>query len=128
MGKVFLSYSHSDEDFVIELYRRLSRDGVDCFFDKESIAWGSNFVLELEKGIDESEIILLVLSPEFCQSEWTMIERTSSMLADPSGLKRKLRPLLLKECRDLLPRFRCLLREVLLLDQKYSASYYFQTS
>ncbi len=50
--KVFLSYSHRNEDFVIDLYRRLTRDGVSCFFDRESIAWGANWVIELEKGID----------------------------------------------------------------------------
>ena len=105
MSKVFLSYNHKNEDFVTELYRRLTRDGVDCFFDKESIAWGANWVIELEKGIDECEVIVLVLSPDFCRSEWTGIERTSSMVDDPNNLKRKLRPLLLEPCGDLLPRF-----------------------
>jgi tetratricopeptide (TPR) repeat protein len=105
MGKVFLSYSHKDEDFVKDLYRRLTRDGVDCFFDKESIEWGANWVIELENGIDVSDNIILVLSPDFCRSEWTKIERTSSMADDPGGLKKRLRPLLLEPCGDLLPRF-----------------------
>ena len=48
MPKVFLSYNRKDEAFVQELYRRLKRDGVDCFFDKESIQWGENWVLALE--------------------------------------------------------------------------------
>jgi len=105
MKKAFLSYSHKDEEFVEGLYHKLARDGVDCFFDKESIAWGANWVLELEKGIDECDIIVLVLSPAFCQSEWTKIERTSTIVDDPSGFKKKLRPLLLVPCGDLLPRF-----------------------
>ena len=53
--KVFLSYSHRNEDFVIDLYRLLTRDGVSCFFDRESIAWGANWIIELEKGIDDCE-------------------------------------------------------------------------
>ncbi len=105
MGKVFLSYSHKDEDFAKDLYKRLIRDGVDCFFDKESIEWGANWVIELEKGIDDSDNIILVLSPDFCRSEWTKIERTSSMADDPGGLKKRLKPLLLEPCGDLLPRF-----------------------
>jgi hypothetical protein len=40
MGRVFLSHSSKDKEFVRELYRRLTRDGVDCFFDEESIEWG----------------------------------------------------------------------------------------
>ena len=42
MAKVFLSYSHKDQKFVEKLYRRLTKDGVECFFDKESITWGAN--------------------------------------------------------------------------------------
>jgi hypothetical protein len=105
MGEAFLSYNHNDEDFVQELYRRLSRDGVDCFFDKASIAWGANWVVELEDGIDKCEHIVFVLTPEFCKSDWTELERTSAIADDPSGLKRKLRPLILKPCGDHIPRF-----------------------
>jgi len=103
MAKVFLSYSRKDQAFVERLYGRLTRDGVECFFDKESIPWGANFVLALEKGIDECEIIVPILSPDFCKSEWIQIERTSAMLDDPSGLKRRMRPLLRRECE--IPRF-----------------------
>ena len=105
MSKVFLSYSHKDETFVRELYRRLKRDGVECFFDKESIGWGDNWVLELEKGLDECTFIVLILTPGFCRSEWAKLERTSVMADDPAGMKKKIRPLLLKECNDDMPRF-----------------------
>ena len=40
--RVFLSHSRQEKDFVPELYRRLTRDGVPCFFDAESIGWGEN--------------------------------------------------------------------------------------
>ena len=39
--RVFLSHSSKDKDFVRELYRRLTRDGVPCFFDAESIGVGT---------------------------------------------------------------------------------------
>ena len=105
MKKVFLSYSRQDETFVEELYRRLSRDEVSCFLDKVSVEWGANWVIELEEGLDESDIIVLVLSPAFCQSEWTRLERTSVLADDSAGFKRKIRPLLLTPCQDTLPRF-----------------------
>ena len=105
MATVFLSYSRNDQAFVETLYRRLTRDGVECFFDKESIAWGENFVLALERGIAESEIVVPVLSPDFCRSEWANVERTSAMVTDPVALSRRIRPLLLKPCGDELPAF-----------------------
>ena len=104
MATVFLSYSRTDQAFVDELYRRLTRDGVACFFDKVSIAWGENFVRALETALDESDVIVAVLSPEFCASEWVTLERTSAMLDDPAGLRRRVRPLLRRTC-DTLPRF-----------------------
>jgi hypothetical protein len=90
LARVFLSYSSQDRDFVRELHRRLTRDGVACFYDQESIAWGANFVVTLEKAIDECEFLIPVLSPAFLQSQWAERERTAAT--------HKLRPLLLCEC------------------------------
>jgi len=105
MSKVFLSYSRKNEAFVEKLYKRLTRDGVDCFFDKESIAWGANWVFELEKGIESADSVVLVLSPNFCKSEWASIEQSSARLTDAAGLKRRLRPLLLEPCDNEMPPF-----------------------
>src|SRR5690242_8368636 len=85
--RVFLSHSGNDKDFVKELYRRLTRDGVSCFFDIESIGWGENWVRALERALDECEFVVFVLSPDFCNSEWAEVERTSSIADDPTGLK-----------------------------------------
>jgi len=103
MARVFLSHSSKDKVFVRELHRRLRRDGLTCFFDEKSIEWGENFVVSLERGIDECEFFVAVLSPEFVQSKWVELERTSAMADDPAGLKRKMRPLLLRPCE--VPRF-----------------------
>ncbi len=117
---VFLSHSSKDKDFVKELYRRLTRDGVRCFFDIESIGWGDNWVRALERAIDECSYIVFVLSPDFCNSEWVEVERTSSIAGDPSGLKRKVRPLMLHQCRDL-PTFPRFLRQVQAIDVSTSS-------
>ena len=100
-SRVFLSHSGKDKEFVRELYRRLTRDGVLCFFDAESIGWGENWVRALERALDECEFVDFVLSPDFCNSEWVEVERTSSIADDPAGLKRNVRPLMLHPCRDL---------------------------
>src|SRR5664279_1677081 len=99
--RVFLSHSRKDRVFVRELYRRLIRDGVSCFFDAESIGWGENWVRALERALDECEFVIFVLSPDFCNSQWVEAERTSSIADDPTGLKRKILPLMLQPCPDL---------------------------
>src|SRR5579864_8228346 len=113
--RVFLSHSSKDKDFVRELYRRLTRDGVPCFFDIESIGWGQNWVRALERALDECEFVVFVLSPDFCNSEWVEVERTSSIADDPGALKRKVRPLMLRPCRDL-PTFPRFLRQIQAVD------------
>jgi len=120
--RVFLSHSSKDKDFVRELYRRLTRDGVSCFFDIESIGWGQNWVRALERALDECEFIVLVLSPDFCNSEWVEVERTSSIADDPTGLRRKVRPLMLRPCRDL-PTFPRFLRQAQAIDVSTSADF-----
>jgi tetratricopeptide (TPR) repeat protein len=113
--RVFLSHSGKDKDFVRELYRRLTRDGVSCFFDIESIGWGQNWVKALERALDECEFVVFVLSPDFCNSEWVEVERTSSIADDPGALKRKVRPLMLRPCQAL-PNFPRFLRQVQTID------------
>jgi tetratricopeptide (TPR) repeat protein len=124
--RVFLSHSSKDKDFVRELYRRLTRDGVSCFFDIESIGWGENWVRALERALDECEYVVFVLSPDFCNSEWVEVERTSSIADDPGALKRKVLPLMLRPCRDL-PTFPRFLRQIQTIDvstaEKFEANY-----
>ena len=105
MSKVFLCFSRTDEDFVTELYRRLKRDGVDCYFDKPSIAWGAKRVVDLEKGLVESDVVVLVLSTDFCCNEWYRIEFTIEMVGTAADFRQKLRPLLLEPCKEDLSRF-----------------------
>jgi len=102
--EVFISYNRDDLLFVEELYRRLTRDGVSCFFDQLSVEWGDNAVLKLEDALDKCSSVILVLTPKFCTSDWTALERTSAMADDPAGDKRKLLPLLLRDCGTALPR------------------------
>ena len=123
--RVFLSHSGKDKEFVKELYRRLTRDGVSCFFDIESIGWGENWVRALEKALDQCEFVVFVLSPDFCNSQWVEVERTSSIADDPAALKRKVLPLMLHPCRDL-PNFPRFLHQVQTIDvsgQNFEVNY-----
>ncbi len=120
--KVFLSHSSKDKEFVRELYRRLTRDGVSCFLDEKSIGWGDNWVRALERAVDECESIVFVLSPDFCDSKWVEVERTSSMADDPAALKRKVLPLKLIACSHL-PTFPRFLRQAQTIDVTTPANF-----
>ena len=100
---VFLSYNRKNEDFAAELYRRLSKDGVDCFFDKESIKWGENWFAKLERSIEQSESFVMILTPDYFKSEWKFIE--GLMTSDPLWTTKKIIALLLEPCDHMMPHF-----------------------
>ncbi len=90
---VFLSYSRKDAEFVRELHRRLTRDGVECFYDEASIEGGDNFVLRLQDGVGRCDRFVAVLSPDFVASDWAQREWTAAVAR---GVK--IIPLMLREC------------------------------
>jgi hypothetical protein len=63
MLKIFLSYAHSDYPYAKRLYEILdSVPAVDVWFDKESLAPGQKWEIEIRKAIRASRFFLLLLS------------------------------------------------------------------
>ncbi|ETR67964.1 MAG: hypothetical protein OMM_04850 [Candidatus Magnetoglobus multicellularis str. Araruama] len=72
--------------------------------------------MALEKGLDQADFLVIVLSPHYIESEWGKLEYTTTMLDDPNNVKRKMKPLLLTHCD--IPRF---LKPIQLIDVSSSA-------
>ena len=64
---VFISYSHHDRDFVDQLTQGLESEGIKVWSDR-SIQPGSNWIEEIEEGLEHSRHILLVVSQESLSS------------------------------------------------------------
>jgi hypothetical protein len=96
--RLFLSYAHSDADkkFVSALYDRLSRDGIECFFDEVSLAPGANFVLKISEAIDECNYLVMVMSNAYFSAQFAPLEWTAVLSEPPE--RRRLLPLLLEQC------------------------------
>jgi DNA-binding transcriptional regulator LsrR (DeoR family) len=94
MSRVFISYAQADLAFARQLYRRLTQDGIDCFFDKESIDIGENWLDRLEAELTACEFLLLVISPDFLSSRWSAIERSAVMTRDSDSVQAKIIPLI----------------------------------
>ena len=59
---VFLCYSSKDKDRIRELYRRLMKDRVPCWFDEESLLPGQDWEYEIAKAMRSSKYVLVCLS------------------------------------------------------------------
>ena len=62
MPQIFLSYSRLDEKFAKRLFSDLRNRGLEVWFDQESLLAGQDWKAEIEKAINDSDFVALLLS------------------------------------------------------------------
>lgn len=67
--KVFISYSSGDREQVQKIYEHLLSLGADPWYDQEDLLPGQNWDMEIRKGLDEADMILLCLSKKSVNKE-----------------------------------------------------------
>ncbi len=94
-SEVFVSYSRTDGDFARKLNNELQLLGKSTWFDQESIATGADFQKEINKGIENSDNFLFIISDKslespFCQAEVSYAAKLNKRVVtvlNPSGLQ-----------------------------------------
>lgn len=71
---VFISYSRADTDFARKINEALQIQGKTAWFDQESIASGADFQQEINKGIEQCDNFLFIISPDAIESEYCVDE------------------------------------------------------
>ena len=74
MTDVFISYSRVDKPFVQKLYEALTRQKKEIWVDWEDIPEAADWRAEIQEGIEKSDAIIFVLSPDFLTSMECMME------------------------------------------------------
>ena len=101
---VFISYSHADADWVWDwLVPRLKAEGLTVCTDQESFDIGVPSLINMENAVLASRHTLLVLTPAYVASQWTMYEQILTQTQDPIGLRQRTLPVLREPC-ELPPR------------------------
>ena len=95
---VFLSHNSAQKDWTRELALRLPEEEFKVWFDEWVLRGGDVGSIAMEKGIEESRHVVLVMSPEFLAAEWTDYETQIAILLDPANRGRKLIPILYSKC------------------------------
>jgi hypothetical protein len=100
---VFISYNKADVEFVRKLVRRIERQHIEgnlikVFFAEWDIEPGENILLKIEEAEPSSRFIVLVMSPEWLDSNWTTLERVIPVYDDPAGLKGRIIPIMRRRC------------------------------
>ncbi|HLK55897.1 MAG TPA: TIR domain-containing protein, partial [Chthonomonadaceae bacterium] len=94
---VFLSHSSQDKPAVRELAQRLQADGLRVWLDEWEIQPGDMIGLQIEKGLEQSRTLILVMSQNAFASEWVTLERHTVLFRDPTNKDRRFIPLLLDQ-------------------------------
>jgi len=73
-NKVFMSYSRREVGFVDQLTERLNDEGFEVWLDYRTLVPGTPWKVQIEKGVDEADTILLVVSKESMASKYVELE------------------------------------------------------
>jgi TIR domain len=96
----FISYSHRNRDWVRSwLVPQLKHAGLKVCIDYEGFEPGAPTLTEIERAVLQSRKTVLVLTPEYLQSEWTELENILVQTLDPAARQRRLIPILLLYCQ-----------------------------
>src|SRR5271165_4235192 len=94
---VFLSHSTKDGDFVEKLAIALGDAGFTPWRCEVDIDKGENFVARINEGLAQSDVALLVWSPDAAKSAWTEQEWTTLLAQQVEERKIRLAIILLRE-------------------------------
>lgn len=100
---IFLSYNKADEEWTRNLAARIEQEDwqgrkLKAFFAPWDIRPGQSIPLEIERGLQKSRKVSIVLSPESMASAWVELERMVTTYIAISAREDRLIPLLRKAC------------------------------
>jgi len=68
MNQLFVSYSRKDTEFARRLTEKLTAQNMEVWVDWEDIPPSVDWMKEIEKGIEEADIFIFVVSPDSIRS------------------------------------------------------------
>lgn len=98
MPDFFVSYTSADKNWAEWIAYVLEEEGFSVVIQAWDFRPGSNFVLEMQKAATEAERTIMVLSPDYLQSQFASPEWAAAFASDPQGLKRRLIPVMVRRC------------------------------
>lgn len=97
MSKVFITYSHLDEDFVDRLVNDLENSALDVVLDKKLLGPGDSLI-EIFEQIGTSDFLLPILSPNSVDSNWVKKELSVAIIKEIEESEFKVIPVIKEEC------------------------------
>ena len=93
--QVFLSHAHEDVDFALRLAKDLRDAGLSVWMTPDSVQPGEQWASAIERGLDESKMFIVLLTPNSVKSRWVKKETLHALEHDDVFT---IAPVLLKTC------------------------------
>src|SRR5215813_11010057 len=68
--RVFISHSSKDTPVARQLARRLSEAGLKVWFPEDEILPGDNWAKKVGQALEESNLMVVLITPHAFESEW----------------------------------------------------------
>lgn len=99
MENFFISYNKADAFQAKIIYNWLEDEGYSCTMQDIDFAAGSNFILEMHQASKYCKRTIAILSTDYLASVYVQPEWAAALAKDPTGEKRLLIPVRVRECK-----------------------------
>lgn len=96
--KVFISHSHKDRDFVKRLASDIEKHGAEVWYSGWEMSPGDSLAQRISEGIQDSGVMIVVLSPDSASSPWVEKELSLALVDSLARRSIKVVPVLYKTC------------------------------
>lgn len=98
MKDFFISYNKADKDWAEWIAWELEEARYSLVLQAWDFRPGSNFVLDMQQAAIEATRTIAVISPDYLAAVFTQPEWAVAFAQDPTGSKRTLVPVVVREC------------------------------
>ena len=99
MIDLFISYTHADTAWAEWIGYALEEEGFSVVIQAWDFRPGKNFVLEMQEAASKAKRTLMVLSPDYLQSQFASPEWAAAFGQDSQGRDMKLVPVMVRTCQ-----------------------------
>lgn len=98
--KVFISHAHQDADLAARIAQGLQSNGLEAWDADSNLLPGDNWAAEVARALEESEAMVVLLTPDAVDSQWVLREMEYALGA--KNYSNRLIPVVVGD-RDSLP-------------------------
>jgi acetyl-CoA carboxylase beta subunit len=98
MVKAFISYCHTNKDFANRIAKDLDACNTDIWIDIQGLDIGDSLPDKIEKSIEKSDFLIIILSKDSVKSKWVNKEIEIAYHYQQKNGKLVILPLLIEDC------------------------------